>query len=134
MNYIKKYLEKRREKNERRKQEKFLNTRIPLNDLFLCSMYYCYNVKYVEGPIPLDPTRRIELEYSGIKILRKLEKYFIDPTTETKYVRQDAYDNEVGDIVVSKTRTINFKKEVLERQYITMKELIAINEELNNNK
>lgn len=134
MNWIKKYLEKKREEREKRKQEEFLNTRIPLNDLFFCFMYHCYNVKYMEGPIPWDPARGIELEYSGIKILRKLEKDFIDPTTGTKYKRQSASNTKIGDIVVSRTRNINFTRKVLERQYITMKELIALNEELNNNK
>lgn len=36
--------------------------------------------------------------------------------------------------MVSGTTTINFTKKVLERQYVTMKELIALNEELNNSK
>lgn len=134
MNIIKRYLEKRKQEEERRKQEEFLNTKIPLNDLFFCYMFHCCNVKYMEGPISWDPVREIELEYSAIKILRKLEKDFIDPTTGTRYKRQSASNNKIGDIVVSETRIINFKKEVLERQYITMKELIALNEELNNNK
>lgn len=132
MNIFKRYLEKRKQQKERREQEDFLNTRIPLNDLFWCYIYHVNNIKYIEGAIPWDPTKRVEFEYSGVKILRKLEEGFIDPTTGTKYARQDTYYNKVGDIVVSKTKTINFTKEVLERQYITIKELIASNEELNN--
>lgn len=131
MNIFKRYLEKRKQQKERRKQEYFLNTRIPLNDLFWCYMYHINNIEYIEGVIPIDPTRRVTFEYSGVKILRKLEEGFIDPTTGTKYARQDYY-NKVGDIVVSKTKTIIFTKEILERQYITIKELIAFNEELNN--
>lgn len=46
MNILKKYLEKRKQEQEKRKQEEFLNTRIPLNELVCCKMYKCIDVKY----------------------------------------------------------------------------------------
>lgn len=128
MNIVKKYLEKRKQENERRKQKEFLNTRIPLNELFICKMY-CY---YAENYITFTRTKQ-EFKFDSERILRKMKDCYIDPTTNTKYKSEDNYDIKVGEIVVSYSRTINFDKEKLEKQYITIAELIELNEKLNNN-
>lgn len=128
MNIVKKYLEKRKQENERRKQEEFLNTRIPLNELFICELDCFYSENYIDYR-----TTKQEFKFDSKRILRKMENYYIDPTTDTKYRSKSYYGIKIGEMVVAYSSTINWDKEILERQYITIAELIELNEKLNSN-
>lgn len=128
MNIIKRYLEKRKQEEERRKQEEFLNTRIPLNELFICKL----DCLYAENYINYRTTER-EFKFDSKRILRKMEGYYIDPTTDTKYRSKSYCSIKIGELVVAYSNTINWDKKILERQYITISELIEHNEKLNSN-
>lgn len=137
MNILKKYLEKRKQKQEKRKQEEFLNTRIPLNELVCCKMYKCIDVEYFGESIwTMDKDKKAK--FDSIKILRKIKEKkgynYIDPIIGTKYRNFAHYRVEIGDIVVvDDTLTIEFSEDALKRQYVTIASLIEFNKRKNEN-
>ncbi|MCI8345525.1 MAG: hypothetical protein HFJ42_06185 [Clostridia bacterium] len=62
----------------------------------------------------------MEFKFDSQRILRKMKDCYIDPTTNTKYKSESKYNIKVGEIVVSYSRIINFDKEKLGKQYITI--------------
>lgn len=137
MNWIKKYLENKREEREKRKQEEFLNTRIPLNELVGCTMFKCTDVEYF-GETLLTMSKKKEAKFHSMKILRKIKEKdgynYIDPITGTKYRKFSHYSVEINDIVVNDdTLTIKFSEEALKRQYVTIADLIEVNKRKNEN-
>lgn len=135
MNWIKKYLEKKREEREKRKQEEFLNTRIPLNELVGCTMVKCTDVEYF-GETLWTMGKKKYAQFHSMKILRKIKGEdgynYIDPITGTKYRKFSHYSVEIGDIVVNDdTLTIEFSEETLKRQYVTIGDLIKFNKRIN---
>lgn len=146
MNWIKKYLEKRKQEQEKRKQEKllnlekkkqeeeyrkqqeFLNTRIPLNELVGCEMHICYDIEYF-GDTFWTAGCNVKFNPDSYKILRKIKEKdgysYIDPTTGRKYKKASHYSVEIGDLVIKRdTIPLKFSEEALKRQYITVGELI----------
>lgn len=132
MNIFKRYLERRKQEKERRKQEEFLNTRIPLNELVGCIMVKCTYVEYF-GETIWTMGKKKEAKYDSIKILRKIKEdsygyKYIDPVIGTKYRKFSHYFVEQGDIVVQDdTIAINFSEESIKRQYVTISDLIKFN-------
>lgn len=123
MNIAKKYLEKIR-------QAAFLNRKIALEELFVCVLYSCY----IERVRPF--IERGSFEFESIRILKRVKERgsydYIDPVTKTEYRNDTNSLIESGDIVVVKTKTINnLPKEIFERQYLTIAEIIELNEKLN---
>lgn len=130
MNIIKKYLEKKEQESERRKQEAFLNTRINVEDLFVCELHNCI-IKPTTSIFIISQTFKPE----SIRILKRLKEGgdfdYIDPITKTQYRKDSNYRIESGDLVVRLTTTLNLPRQILERQYLTISELIELNEKLN---
>lgn len=128
MNWIKKYLEKKKHKKERRKQEEFLNTRIPLNELLGCEMHICYDIEYF-GDTFWTAGWNAKFHLDSCKILKKIKEEdgysYIDPTTGRKYKKASHYSVKIGDLVVkSDSIPLKFSEEVLKRQYVTIEDLI----------
>ncbi len=78
-------------------------------------MYCCYAENYVSRT-----KTKMEFKFDSQRILRKMKDCYIDPTTNTKYKSESKYNIKVGEIVVSYSRIINFDKEKLGKQYITI--------------
>ncbi len=128
MNIIKKYLEKKKEEKEKRKQQEFLNTKIPLNELVECEMLECFDKEYF-GETLLTMGSTVKSKFYSYKILRTIKEKdgysYIDPTTGRKYKKVSHYSVKIGDLVVGKdTIPLRFSKEALKRQYITIEDLI----------
>lgn len=127
MKWIKKYLEKKRQEKEKRKQEQFLNTRISLDNLFFCKL-----MRMVD-----DGNTYYHFTVDSLKILKRLDRRildydYIDPVTNTKYKDSSRYYClKNGEIATKVFKTINFTKEVLVRQYVTIDEIIKINKQMN---
>lgn len=131
MNIFKRYLERRKQENERREQEAFLNSKISISKLFICRLYICYE-KYD------DMFLGDKYRFQCYKILKKINNSYqadynyIDPITKNKYKCADNIYISEGDIVVRDANLGNFSVEIQTKQYIKISELIELNEELNN--
>ncbi len=128
MNIFKRYLEKRKQEKERREQEEFLNTRIPLNELVGCEMYICYDIEYF-GNTFWTAGWNTKCYFDSCKILRKIKEKdgysYIDPTKGRKYKKVSHCSVEIGDLVVKRDNIpLKLSEEALKRQYITIGDLI----------
>ncbi len=128
MNWIMKYLERKKQEKERRKQQEFLNTKIPLNELVACKMSRCIDKEYF-GETLLTMGSTIKLTFDSYKILREIKEKdgysYIDPTTGRKYKKASHYSVKVGDLVVeSDSIPLKLSEELLKRQYVTIEDLI----------
>lgn len=128
MEFLKKYLEKRKNKKETRRREKFLNTKIPISELYICKL--CIMDERYDG-------RWINFKHQGYKLLKKVDEageadYYIDVTTNTKYRNFSSRYVKSGDVVVYQCNIPEFPSSFIEQQYITISDIIEMNEMLLN--
>lgn len=130
MEFLKKYLEKRKNKKETRRREKFLNTKIPISELYICRLCIM-NIAY-NGIWQTE-----SFKDQGYKLLKKVDEageddYYIDVTTNTKYREPSSRYVKSGDVVVYQCHIPEFPRSFIEQQYITISDIIEMNEMLLN--